>query len=566
MSETMAQSGFVGAVVRQLSFFDGRDRLIAAHILRHYPLVVTVSGTISFVLAPWRTEAIYLAAVAVILELAVVGVGLLMLRQLRDHRMLHEARAARAEAEGARRTADAELVVAHERERTDRELGLQNARFDAALSNMSQAVALFDASDRLVMANPRMDEIFGAPPGTSIPGMTIGALQAQVVSHSTLPPADVEAIHDGLSRVRSGGEHAPLVRELTDGRTLAVNLAMVKDGGWLMTLEDVTEQRLAAARISHMAHHDALTGLPNRVLFHAKLSEAVARSARGDASALLYLDLDHFKAVNDTLGHPVGDALLREVTSRLLHHVRETDSVARLGGDEFAIVQSSVDQPRESTALARRLVEVLGEPYEIDGHEVVIGTSIGIAIIPSDGFNPDELLKNADLALYRAKGEGRGRYRFFEPEMDARMQARRTLELELRKGLVQGEFTVFYQPLMNIQTRTIIGFEALARWLHPERGLVQPADFIHVAEEMGLIVPLGEFVLRRACADAATWPGNAKVAVNLSPVQFGSHTLVADVAAALAGFGTGSTQTGTRNHRNGHAGGHRRGARGPASA
>jgi diguanylate cyclase (GGDEF)-like protein len=533
----MTDSDLDSTIARQVSLFDGEDRLIAAHRLRHYPLAVTASGTISYALAPWRAGAAYFVAVAVILELAVVGVGLLMLRQLRYHRMLHEARAARLEAEAARRSANAELAVAHERERTDRELQIQNARFGAALSTMSQALALFDAADRLVMANSQMDEILGVPPGSSIPGMTIGALQALTISKSSMPPSDVRAIHDGVAQFSSSGKRMTLIRELMGGRVLAMNLAAVEDGGWLMTLEDITEQRLAAAKMSHMAHHDALTGLPNRVLFHAKLCEAVARSARGDCSALLYLDLDHFKAVNDTLNHPIGDALLREVTSRLLHYVRETDSVARLGGDEFAIVQSSFDQPRESTALARRLVEVLGEPYEIDGYEVVIGASIGIAIIPGDGLDPDELLKNADLALYRAKGEGRGRYRFFEPEMDARMQARRTLELDLRKALVHGEFEVFYQPLIDIQTRTISGFEALVRWFHPERGLTQPADFVPLAEEMGLVVPLGEFVLRRACADAVTWPGNAKVAVNLSPVQFGSHTLVADVAAALEDSG-----------------------------
>jgi diguanylate cyclase (GGDEF)-like protein len=286
-----------------------------------------------------------------------------------------------------------------------------------------------------------------------------------------------------------------------------------------------------------MAQHDALTGLANRALFHTRLCEAVARARRGKVCAVLYLDLDHFKAVNDTLGHPIGDALLCDVTTRLEAELRESDTVARLGGDEFAIVQTSVDQPHDATALARRLIDVLGQPYQIDGHQVIIGTSIGIAVVPGDGEDPDQLLKNADMALYRAKEDGRGRYRFFEPEMDARVQARRTLELDLRKALAENQFQVFYQPLMNIKTRRVTGFEALVRWFHPERGIVPPIDFIPFAEEIGLIVPLGEFVLRRACADAATWPGRQKVAVNLSPVQFGSRTLVQDVADALRDSG-----------------------------
>jgi diguanylate cyclase (GGDEF)-like protein len=286
-----------------------------------------------------------------------------------------------------------------------------------------------------------------------------------------------------------------------------------------------------------MAHHDALTGLPNRVLFNKRLNQAIARSKRGDPCAVLCLDLDHFKAVNDTLGHPVGDALLRAVTARLLQQVRETDTVARLGGDEFAIVQSSVDQPHDSAILASRLIESLTAPYDLDGHQVVIGTSIGIAIVPHDGDDAHEILKNADLALYRAKSDGRGRYRCFEPAMDAAMQARRTLELDLRRALLLGEFEIFYQPLMTLKTRRITGFEALLRWHHPERGLLMPGDFIPLAEEIGLIIPLGEWVLRRACADAMAWPAAVKVAVNLSAVQFINRNLVQEVRDALVDSG-----------------------------
>jgi len=288
-----------------------------------------------------------------------------------------------------------------------------------------------------------------------------------------------------------------------------------------------------------MAHHDALTGLPNRVLFHERLAEAVARSRRRELSAVLFLDLDRFKSVNDTLGHPAGDDLLKQVTERLLGQVRETDTVARLGGDEFAIVQTAIRSAEDATVLAGRVIEAISAPYRLGDQQASIGTSIGIAIIPDDAQDADQLLKNADIALYRAKEEGRGRYRYFEPEMNARAQARRTLELDLRKALNDHEFEVFYQPLMNLGTRSVCGFEALVRWRHPDKGLVQPSDFISVAEETGLIVPLGEWVLRQACRDAVTWPNKLKVAVNLSPVQFGHRTLVADINAALAVSGLG---------------------------
>ncbi|MDO9713387.1 bifunctional diguanylate cyclase/phosphodiesterase [Paracraurococcus lichenis] len=300
---------------------------------------------------------------------------------------------------------------------------------------------------------------------------------------------------------------------------------------------DVTERREAELRIAHLAHHDALTGLPNRVLFRDRLNDALARARRNEGFAVLYLDLDRFKEVNDTLGHPVGDALLRAVTARLQAELRETDTLARLGGDEFAVIQASLDQPRDATTLARRLVEVISAPFLLDGHQMVIGTSVGISLCPTDGFDPDALLKGADMALYRAKAEGRGRWRFFEPEMDARMQLRRTLELDLRRALAMSEFEVFYQPIVNIDTRRVSGLEALLRWRHPERGLVPPDDFIPLAEEIGLILPIGEWVLAQACCDAATWPGAPKVAVNLSPVQFAGRGLVEAVAAALAQSG-----------------------------
>jgi len=414
------------------------------------------------------------------------------------------------------------------------ELGTQNLRFSAALSNMSQALCMFDATDTLVVANSRLAELFKIDPARICRGMTARMILTDAVNVGTLNQSDVEVMLSRTTALQAAGAPAGHLRTLADGRTVAVNFVPVQGDGWLLTLEDISERKLAEARITHMAHHDALTGLPNRVQFHECLSVAVARGRRGEPSAVLFLDLDHFKAVNDTFGHLVGDALLQEVSERLRGEVREIDMVARLGGDEFAIVQGTVDQPQAATALAKRLIEALCLPYNISGHHVTIGTSIGIAVLPGDGADPEQLLKNADMALYGAKADGRGSFRFFEPHMHALMQTRRTLEIDLRKALSAGEFAVYYQPLMNIRTRTINGFEALVRWNHPERGLVPPSEFVPLAEEIGLIVPLGKWVLREACLDAASWPGDIKVAVNVSVIQFSSRTLVDDVAAALA--------------------------------
>jgi diguanylate cyclase (GGDEF)-like protein len=286
-----------------------------------------------------------------------------------------------------------------------------------------------------------------------------------------------------------------------------------------------------------MARHDALTDLPNRVLLRDELALALVELPRDKRLAVLYLDLDHFKGVNDTLGHQIGDELLKTVAARLRGCVREADTVARVGGDEFAIIHTGIDQPSEAAMLARRICEAVREPCDLHGHAAIVDTSIGIALAPGDGIDPTELLKNADMALYRAKADGRGTYRFFEPGMDARMKSRRTLELALRMALANGEFELHYQPLVSLDDRRITSCEALLRWHHPERGLIPPVEFIPIAEEIGLIVPLGEWVLRQACADAMRWPADIKVAVNLSPIQVMNPNLVAVVVGALAAAG-----------------------------
>jgi diguanylate cyclase (GGDEF)-like protein len=253
--------------------------------------------------------------------------------------------------------------------------------------------------------------------------------------------------------------------------------------------------------------------------------------------AVFCLDLDRFKDVNEAHGHAVGDLLLKAIADRLRQCVRETDMVARLGGDEFAIMQAGTSQPTDATSLASRLIEMIGATFQLGVHQVTVGLSIGIALAPGDGLDPDQLLKNADMALYRAKSDGHGFYRFFEPEMDARMQARRKLEIDLRTAIANSEFELFYQPLVDMKTEYVTGFEALIRWRHPERGMVPPLDFISVAEETGLIVPIGDWVLRQACVEAATWPSGVKVAVNLSPIQFKSKALLLSVVSALAASG-----------------------------
>ena len=333
-----------------------------------------------------------------------------------------------------------------------------------------------------------------------------------------------------LVRLAEGGAHS--LRSL-DGRIWPVSatplgggriLAMV-EGGSASAAPDMTERR------------DALTGLANRVVLKERIIQAIAEPEADRQTALFLLDLDRFKSVNDTLGHAIGDKLLCRVVERLRATVRQDDLVARLGGDEFAILQRSPRQPDAAKALARRLVDLVGRTYLVDDHILNIGVSIGIALPPADGAEPDRLLKSADLALYRAKEEGRGRFRFFEQEMDTRAQARRTLELDLRRAFALRQFEVFYQAQMRLHDREIVGFEALARWRHPQRGMVSPADFIPVAEEIGLISQIGEWVLLTACREAARWPGSHRIAVNLSPLQFSNPGLVDTVSAALATSG-----------------------------
>ncbi len=318
---------------------------------------------------------------------------------------------------------------------------------------------------------------------------------------------------------------------------VAISHEPLETGGWLATYDDITDRRRTEVQVAYLAHHDALTGLPNRVLLRERLDRALAQIGRGHGFAVLCLDLDKFKPVNDTLGHPVGDKLLQAVGERLSACVREVDTVARLGGDEFAIVQADIAGPQDAGKLAARIVEAVSRPFELDGHRVTIGTSIGIAVAPDDGHDQDTLLKNADIALYRAKSEGRGVFRSFEPGMDADLHQRDRLELELRQALPNGELELFYQPLVSLVSDRVVSFEALLRWRHPQRGLVSPGEFIPIAEETGLIIPIGEWALRQACLDAASWPAEVDVAVNISAIQLMNSHLLEAVVDALDAAG-----------------------------
>ena len=416
------------------------------------------------------------------------------------------------------------------------EINVQYERLSVAVNNMPQGLCMFDGEQNLIISNRRYAEIYGIDPSEFEPGTPLSAILERRAAVTINYEGAEDLVGELLAAV---GNREPWYRtsELADGRVIAVSHRPIPNGGSLAIHEDITDRRKAEARIEHLAHYDALTDLPNRGLFREDVDLALSSVERGAALAVLCLDLDHFKQVNDTLGHPIGDALLQAVAERIRSCVRPTDRIARLGGDEFAIVQIPVDQPVDCISLASRLIARIAEPYDLNGHQIVIGASVGIALAPGDGRDFDRLLKGADMALYRAKQDARGTYRFFEPEMDARMQARRGLELDLRKALALGEFELFYQPLIHLETNRVTCFEALLRWRHPERGFVMPDDFIPLAEEIGLIGSIGAWVLKKACNEALNWPGDIAVAVNLSALQFKNGRVVLDVISALGESG-----------------------------
>jgi diguanylate cyclase (GGDEF)-like protein len=424
-------------MVRQnVSTADGKERFIALHRLSKYPMVATISARVGAGLAEWRNQVIYLAATTLVLEAMLMFAGRLMLQQLRTQTALKELFAEKAQAENiARETAEANLALVQDRARVERERYAQNVRFGVAMNNMSLGLLMVDADERLVLANGALTNILGLPPSAVCPGATIDEFLATTYDSSIKPTVEIKIIASAILTLRLAGEDGSRVCDLPDGRAIMIVFRPIEEDGWLATLDDITERRQADARIIYMAHHDVLTGLPNRVRFQDGLKQASLRSRRGARFAVMCLDLDGFKSVNDTRGHPVGDQLLQAVAERLRNQVRETDIIARLGGDEFAIIHADINQAADATVLTTRIIDSFAEPFQINEHILTVGVSIGVAVIPEDGHDPDIIMRKADVALYRAKAEGRGRDCFFDPTMDPTTQTDKRFDQNLQAAL-----------------------------------------------------------------------------------------------------------------------------------
>ena len=420
------------------------------------------------------------------------------------------------------------------------ELARINLRFDTALSHMTQGLSMFDERKRLVVWNRRFAELYDVPErflqvGTPYEEIIADRFARGVTKADTTP----ETVKAKVAELSSLATNSQRVDELADGRLLLLTRQSMPGGGWLAVMEDITERRRAEAKIVHLARHDVLTGLANRAEFNEKLEEASKRVKRGGAPiTVMMLDLDRFKAVNDMFGHPAGDALLVEVGRRLKTTLRETDLLARLGGDEFAIIQEGGPSQREGAiALALRIISAISEAFDLGGFEANVGTSIGIAMAPEHGTNPEELLKSADLALYATKTQGRNDFRFYQADMLESATSQQLAESELRDAIAQQQFELYYQPVVDVATRQICGVEALVRWRHPGKGLIEPDQFIPLAEATGLIVPIGEWILQRACTDAVQWPSHIRLAINISAVQFKKGNLFEVILCALVESG-----------------------------
>jgi diguanylate cyclase (GGDEF)-like protein len=419
---------------------------------------------------------------------------------------------------------------------TDQRLAAERRQLSIAVNNIPQGLVLYDASARIIICNQPYLDMFGLSPDVARPGCTMQRLIAHRKETGSFD-GDVDEFCNAIIQTVSLGKATRQLTEAPGGRAIEIINRPLKSGGWVATIEDVTERRRADEKIAHLAHYDGLTDLPNRILFRERLEQSLKAIRPGEQLAVLYIDIDEFKSVNDALGHPIGDELLKGVAERLRGCLKETDVAARLGGDEFAVIQTAIKDRSETTRLVDEIHSGIRQPLECMGHLITTDASIGIALAPGDGVDLDQLLKNADLALYGAKGDGRRTYRFFEAGMDQRARARRSLELELRQAISDGSLEIYYQPVVNLEDGKVSSCEALLRWRHSERGMISPAEFIPIAEDSGLINQLGLWVLNTACAEATTWPDHVRVAVNVSPVQFRSPSLALNVAAALAACG-----------------------------
>jgi diguanylate cyclase (GGDEF)-like protein/PAS domain S-box-containing protein len=415
-------------------------------------------------------------------------------------------------------------------------LAAERRQLRTAVDNIPQGLVLYDASARIVVCNRPYLDMFGLSADVAKQGCTMQRLIAHRQETGSFD-GDVEAFCSAIIRNVRLGKATRQITEAPGGRAIEIVNKPLPSGGWVATIEDITPRKRAEDKIAHLAHYDALTDLPNRVLFREKLEQALKDLKPGVQLAVLYIDIDEFKSVNDALGHPVGDELLKSVARRLRSCLGVSDIAARLGGDEFAVIQHPAQGAADTERLVESIYRAIRQPLECAGHLITTDASVGIAMAPRDGIHLDQLLKNADLALYGAKGDGRRTYRFFEPGMGARAKARRALESELRHAIAGGNFETYYQPVVDLRDNKIRGCEALLRWRHPQRGTISPADFIPVAEDTGLINELGQLVLETACREAAKWPDDVRIAVNVSPVQFRGQTLALNVATALAASG-----------------------------
>ncbi|WBL78779.1 EAL domain-containing protein [Bradyrhizobium xenonodulans] len=621
--------------LRVRSPLDGEERLGSAVSLTHFPLVIVATNTTAAALADWRQQTGFMVTTAALSAAVIALILYLIIRQInRQNREAQE----RIEAE--------------------------RLRLDTALNNMSQGLILYDAAGYIVTCNRRYVDMFGLSHDVIKPGCHIREAMHHRKERGAFS-GDVEAFCADVMRIVAEGTVATRIHQLPGGRAFQVINTPLAQGGWIATIEeiterrnleqerdrnstflreiidhipsritvkdartrryllanqvaeeqlgetsetivgktafdlyptataeivtrdddkllqspdglfldehvwstptigqryitsrrigirdkagepryiinvveDVTERRRAHEKIAHMAHYDALTDLPNRALFREQIERELAKVAGGEQFALLYIDVDEFKGINDSLGHHVGDELLKAIATRLRGCLKRGDLIARLGGDEFAVIQTGIRSASDALSFVTRIYEAIRQPYHCLGHQLSTDASIGIALAPQDGTDLDQLIKHADLAMYGAKAEGRRTHRFFEPEMDACAKARLTMEQDLRQALLNGGFEIYYQPLVDLRTNDVSGCEALLRWRHPERGWVSPAEFIPVAEDTGLINELGDWVLRMACNEAATWPAHVRIAVNVSPVQLKCDTLALRIAGALAASG-----------------------------
>jgi diguanylate cyclase (GGDEF)-like protein len=414
-----------------------------------------------------------------------------------------------------------------------RDMTLLAKRFDTALNNMPHGLCMFDAKRRILVANQKLNQQLGLALNSELKGWAVGNLVESVVAADMLSESNAQGLIDRLAARLSGNEDAAFAVDMLNGRTLEFTVQPMENGGMVTLVEDITERKIAEAKINHLARFDALTGLPNRSVLRDRMEHALSEWRPDNMCAIHFIDLDQFKQVNDTLGHTRGDMLLEAVAERLQASIRDADVISRFGGDEFVILQAPIKSLEQGEALATRVLEAVAGTYDLDGHKVVVTASIGMAIAQSR-IDPEQFLRNADIALYQAKSEGRGTWRWFEAKMEAKAQARRVLELDLRSATENEAFELYYQPLFNLKTKRIEACEALLRWPHRERGMISPAEFIPVAEEMGLIVEIGNQVLSKACLECRRWPGEIAVAVNLSSIQFDRSNVPALVRETLA--------------------------------